>query len=293
MQRVVIMFAAFVAVLAGTAAADEFSPHWHDGKAELDGYRITVERYGENRRGSAVMVFVTEPFRRSTRVKADDPERAPDDVEDVLKLNLVRDFQTGIYDYNTMVSVFSRSSDFSVSKISFSSAEWCGHVYEERVFHADRTTGTLSSYFEGESGEYELRRPINGVVEDNLFILLRGLRGEFLAPGASRRVPYLPSPFVNRLTHTAPAWTSAEIHRLPEPVTLEVPAGTFNTFVYEVRIDDGRTGRFHIEDAYPHRIVSWELAPDVRGDLTGSLRVPYWRLNANGNESYLRELGLE
>lgn len=56
----------------------------------------------------------------------DDPARNPDDAYDVLKLNLVRDFQTGVYDYNTMVSLFVRSESFEPVKVAFASTEWCG-----------------------------------------------------------------------------------------------------------------------------------------------------------------------
>src|SRR5688572_26609928 len=117
-------------VVCGTlrAHADQFDSHWHDGKAELDGYRLTVSRYGQERTGTAVMIFVTEPFSTSKHVKVDNPRANPADTFDALKLNLVRDFQTGIYDYNTMVSVFVRSDTFAPVKVSFSSAEWCGHV---------------------------------------------------------------------------------------------------------------------------------------------------------------------
>ena len=81
----------------GKAPGPSFDTHWHDGKAELDGYRLTIERYGHARQGRAVAIYVTEPFSRSRHVKLDDPSRTPGDVVDVLKLNLVRDFQTGIY----------------------------------------------------------------------------------------------------------------------------------------------------------------------------------------------------
>ena len=69
------------------------------------------------------MIFVTEPFSDSKRVKVDDPRRDPPDTFEVLKLNLVRDFQTGIYDYNTMTSVIVRSDDFEPVKVTFSSDE--------------------------------------------------------------------------------------------------------------------------------------------------------------------------
>ena len=43
-------------------AAPSFEKWWHDGKAELDGYRVTVQRYGQPRSSRAVAIFVTEPF---------------------------------------------------------------------------------------------------------------------------------------------------------------------------------------------------------------------------------------
>jgi len=280
---------ALVCVPAGAA---DFGAHWHDGKAELDGYRLVVSRYHEDRTGTAVMIFVTEPFSESKRVKVDDARANPADTFDALKLNLVRDFQTGIYDYNTMVSVFVRTETMEPVKVSFSSAEWCGHVYSEMVFAPKEIRGTYASYFEGESGPIVLGRPKGGVTEDELFIALRGLRGDFLAAGESRTVPYLPGCFYSRLAHHPPEWTQATIARMKEPQTVTVPAGTFATVLYDVRIADGRTGGFWIEGEYPHRIVKWSLPPDVSGELTGSKRLEYWKLHAEGDESWLKEIGL-
>ena len=62
-------------------------------------------------------------------------------------------------------------------------------------------------------------------------------------------------------------------------------------FRYDVSIGE-RSGRFWIESAWPHRIVRWELAPDVSGELTGSARLEYWRLNGEGDEKYLDQIGL-
>jgi hypothetical protein len=62
--------------------------------------------------------------------------------------------------------------------------------------------------------------------------------------------------------------------------------------VYRVKTADGREGKFFIEDHYPHRIIRWEMLPDVKAELTGSERLQYWSLNRNGNESYLKKLGL-
>jgi hypothetical protein len=177
-------------------------------------------------------------------------------------------------------------------KISFSSAEWCGQVYAELVFRGKQIRGMYASYFEDESGPITLSRPKGGVTEDELFVALRGLRGDFLAAGEQRRVPYLPGVFFSRLSHQALAWTEAIIKRDATRQTVIVPAGTFETMLYDVRIGDGRVGTFYIEAAYPHRIVKWSLPPDVSGELTGSTRLAYWKLNREGDESYLKEIGL-
>ncbi|HEU4365023.1 MAG TPA: hypothetical protein VFT13_06105, partial [Candidatus Krumholzibacteria bacterium] len=241
---------------------------------------------------TAVMIFVTEPFSESKRVKADDAAANPADTFTALKLNLVRDFQTGIYDYNTMVSVFVRAETMEPAKVSFSSAEWCGHVYTEMTFAQKSIRGTVASYFEGESGPISLARPRNGVGEDELFVALRGLRGDFLAAGATRTVPYLPGVLHARLAHKPLEWTQATITRAAASEKVTVPAGTFDAMRYDVKIADGRAGTFFIESAYPHRIVRWSLPPDVSGELTGSARLEYWRLNAQGGESHLKDLGL-
>jgi hypothetical protein len=273
-----------------------FGSYWHDGKAEIDGYRYTLTRYGQPRRGQCVAVYVTEPFSRSKNVKVDDPARNPADTFDVLKLNLVRDFQTGIYDYNTMTSLFVRSADFDPVKVSFTSTEWCGNVYEELRVKPGLVSQRLSSYFEDESGVRTERRPKDGILEEELFVRLRGLGGEYLAPGARRTVPFLPGAFRRRLTHSPLRWEAATIERVAEPRVISVPAGRFRAMVYSVAIANGPRGLFYVESAYPHRIVRWEWSPAAdsndSGELSGSERLQYWKLHNVGDERYLRQLGL-
>jgi hypothetical protein len=132
MTRIASSILLMVMTFTPAVAQPQFDRHWYDGKAELDGYRLVVSRYGENRSGTAVMVFVTEPFSESMRVKMDDADANPGDTFTALKLNLVRDFQTGVYDYNTMVSVFARAETMEPVKVSFSSAEWCGQTVDLR-----------------------------------------------------------------------------------------------------------------------------------------------------------------
>jgi hypothetical protein len=310
----------FALALLGTAPPrpsgdPPFGSYWHDGKAEIDGYRYTLTRYGQPRRGQCVAVYVTEPFSRSKNVKVDDPARNPADTFDVLKLNLVRDFQTGIYDYNTMTSLFVRSADFDPVKVSVSSTEWCGNVYEELRVTPGFISQTLASYFEDESGTREVPRLKGGILEEELFVQLRGLSGDYLAPGGTKVVPFLPSAFKRRLEHQPLRWTDARIERLAAPRTISVPAGRFTAMVYTVSTGNGHEGVFFVESAYPHRIVHWEWKQAARqkvasgpgvvpypnavrsegndaGELTGSERLQYWKLHNVGDERYLGGLGL-
>lgn len=307
-----------VAILAMAAAAPPapvaptFEPHWQDGRAELDGYRYTVTRYGQLRHGTAVMVFVTEPFSEAKHVKVDDPKKNPKDTFEALKLNFIRDFQTGIYDYNTMTSLYVRSRDFSPVKIAFSCDEWCGQVYEEMNFDRSQVADRYASYFEDESATEKLTLQPNGLTEEELLIRLRDLRGPWLKPGERRTVPFLPSAFLRRLTHRRELqWEEATIERAQGVQAVGTPAGTFETTQYLIRVKNGPGAAIWIEQAYPHRVVRWQWSASPRGanpkaahggwspaegldggELTGSARLKYWELHRVGDEKYLAQLGL-
>ena len=292
---------------ASSRAADPgFESHWQDGRAELSAYRYEVTRYGETRSGRATLIYVTEPFSESKRVKVDDPKRNPKDVFEALKINFIREFRTGIYDYHTMTSLFVRSGDMTPVKVTFSSAEWCGHVFEEMIYSKHLLADRYTSYFEGESDLRRLTLREGGIAEEELLVRLRDLRAPWLKPGERRTVPFLPSAFRRRLAHRALAWSTAKIERSGGTESVRVPAGTFAAIRYTIRVEDGREGRYWVEQAYPHRVVRWEWSArgaatgrgfgpgegcDV-GELLGTSRLPYWRLNKNGDESQRRALGI-
>jgi hypothetical protein len=276
MKRVCLLLAAFFGCQQSDAS--DFDSLWHDGKAEVTGYRLVVSRYGQDRTGQAVLVYVTEPFSETKRVKAETAGNNPDTFQ-ALKLNVIRDFQTGIYPYKTMHSLFVRADSFAPVKATFSSTEWCGHVFEELIINPGSITGQYHTYFEDESGPINVNRPSGGMLEEELFIALRGLRGEFLKDGESKKVPLLPSAMHRRFGHKPVAWTSATINR--------------KGHTYTVNMDDGRSGKFVVEAAYPHRIKQWELWPDVKAEMTGSIRTAYWQHNHNGAERLLKEIGIQ
>ena len=287
------LYLLLVSLVAPTDAQD-FWPHWGDGKAELNGYALKQPRYGALRDGRAVLVFVTEDFSDSLRVKADPGRHPASDVYPVLKLNAVRDFQTGIYDYNVMTSTFLRvAPGWPVAKVSFSSQEWCGHVWHQIAPRGGKLTGLFHSYFDGEAdGVDDLPLPNDGALEDALPILLRGWNGVYLKAGESRTVPFLPSLLWARLNHRPLAWTTATIARAASVRSVTVPGGRFDVTAYTVETADGRRLGFDIEAAAPYRLVR-QTGPDGEElALRGSTRLPYWQLNAPGGERHLKDLGL-
>jgi hypothetical protein len=282
------------ALAAAPASAQDFWSHWGDGRAELNGYSLVQPRYGAPRTGTAVYVFVTEDFSDTLRVKADPGKHPAADVYPVMKLNGVRHFQTGIYDYNVMTSTFLRvARGWPVAKVSFSSQEWCGHVWHQLVPRAGRLDGLFHSYFDGEAdGTDALEMPADGILEDALPILVRGWNGALLAPGQSRTVPFLPSLLSTRLLHRSLAWTRATITRSASTTRVEVPAGVFQVSVYDVAVENGRKLSFAVETAPPFRLVRQTGADGEELRLRGSKRLSYWQLNKPGDEKYLRDLGL-
>ena len=298
MQRALLLYAAMCAATASTAYADDFWTFWGDGKAELDGYALTQPRYGQLREGTAVAIFVTEDFSDALRVKADPGKHPPSDIVHVVKLNLVRDFQTGIYDYNTMTSTFLRT-EFGASefwplvKTSFSSQEWCGHVYMQWLARGGKLAGTSHSYFDGEADAApELELPAGGVLEDALPVLVRGLRGDWLAPGASKKVPFLRSQMRTRLLHVPAKWGEATVSRAAASATVKTALGALRAYTYTVAETGGDTSTFTVEEAYPHRLLAWQSSSGEAAHILGSARLEYWKMHNNGDENALKLLGL-
>ena len=274
------------------------------GRAELAGYQLRQPRYGQVRDGTAVLIFVTEDFSDTLRVKADPGKHEARDVYPVLKLNAIRKFQTGIYDYSVMTSVFARVDSpgrpFVPQKISFSSQEWCGHVYHQLLPRGGKLRSHSHSYFDGEAdAELELDAPADGVTEDELPIVLRSYAGkpDLVGAGASRSAPFLPSLLRTRLLHQRLAWGRATLAAAPAPETVTVPAGRFAVRTYTIEITaaaegGARRGTYQIEAAAPHRLIAWRWSDGEEGRLVGSERVSYWQKNAPGGEKLLAPLGL-
>lgn len=282
----------------------EFWQQWGDGQAEIAGYDLTFTRYGQKRQGTAITIFVTETFSNSKRVKADYGRHPKSDTYPVMKLNLIQDFPTGVYDYNMMTSTFVGLSGVNkrgaglATKVSFSSQEWCGHVYHQMLFDKDAVRYQSHSYFDGEadaSGKHKY--PDNGIAEDALFHWARGFAAPALKSGETKTISSLRSLEVARLFHTSVDWEKIILSRSAKTEKLKVPAGEFDVETFQAVIGDTiakqRTWTFKVEKAAPHRIVQWSNSLGHKASLLASKRMKYWELNRNGGEKMLEKIGLK
>lgn len=274
----------------------DFWKIWGDGQAEVAAYDLTEPHYKAPRRGTVVSIFVSETFSNSARVKSDPGKHPPADEFPVLKLNLVKDFQTGIYDYNDMTSVFvaakpvnSRGIGYP-AKVSFSSQEWCGHVYHQLLFDASAVRSMRHSYFDGEGDQQtQLDYPAGGVSADSLLHWARGMAEPSLKPGESKDVDLLASLQSNRDKHVAIGWSKAKLSRSSGVQKVTVPAGTFEVEVFEATAG-GEKRTYFVEKAAPRRIVKWEYSNGEKAEMLRSVRLKYWELNKPGGEAELKKL---
>jgi hypothetical protein len=291
------LLALCLALLAGPApAADDFWSTWGDGRAELNGYELVQPRYGHLRKGYAVLIFVTEDHSEKEKVKIEgdstrvpEPERFP-----VLKLNAVRHFQTGIYPYHVLTSVFARVKNrLAPSKISLSVQEWCGQVWHQLVVDRGRAVETLHSYFGGEADQTRLLRPPEGAIyEDQVPLLIRELQGEWLAPGETRRLTAAPALLTLRLEHKPLAWKEMTVTKAAAVKPLKTVLGSTLARRWTVLAPLGATYDYWTEAAWPHRILKWTSDRGESATLTGTTRLPYWKLHDPGDERYLKEIGI-
>lgn len=276
-----------------------FWSHWGDGQAEISTYDLTYPRYGSPRSGVAVAIFVTEPFSHEARVKADPGKHDPSDVFPVMKLNLVQDFQTGIYDYNEQTSSFLALASLPqqpgghLTKVSFSSQEWCGHSWAQWLRRPDGLHYTGHSYFDGEADRAAiLPAPAAGITEEQLWFWARGMAEPRLEPGGEVTLPFRHSLQQERHSHREAAWSKARFTRGATQSRVTVPAGTFGAETWRVEEQDGTSFAFTVEAAAPHRILEWRASDGERGVLVASDRLKYWQMNKPGGEAALTRLGL-
>ncbi|MBW8887764.1 MAG: hypothetical protein JF616_08405 [Fibrobacteres bacterium] len=285
-----------------TGPSAGFLRYWKSGLAEIASYTVDVERYGEMRKGQAVLVYVYEEMDARTRIKAES-DRIPRELRvPVLKLNHVLKFNTGIYDYSILTSVFAGLSGPGVNrflqprKVSFTSQEWCGNVFHQLIPGPRGLRSEIHSYFEAEGDSIAtLAYPPGGdsalYYEDEMPILVRELDGPVQANGTSRKIHLVPGLWERRKRHVPLAIAEAVLAKSgPEPFLAQGETVPAMRWTLEAQ---GVTTTWHVEEASPHTLLGWENSRGEKGVLIASLRDTYWEHNHNANAGLRKRLGLD
>ena len=256
-------------IRAAAELSEEFKTYWYGGKAELTSYMLEQARYGEIRKGQAVLIYVTEDFNPVKQVKAEfsDPENVS-----VLKLNATKNFNTGIYPYSIMQSTFYPvDNNQHALKVSSSIQEWCGQVYAQ-INNRDEFEVMSHSYFEMEADQdFSLDK---STLENELWTQLR-IDPQSLPQG---EIELIPSLEFLRLKHK-------DIKAYPATATLAKDKYTIN---YK-DLDRAITIYFNAE--FPYGIEGWEeefrsgsQMLTTRATKLKRINTSYWKQNSNADE---------
>ncbi len=270
-----------------SAISDDFRNYWYAGKAEVNSYTIRQSRYGEERNGKAMMIFVTEDLSINKQVKLDDPDKAGTDKASVLKLNMTKNFVTGIYPYSMMLSTFTPIDNNHIPhtlKVTMTIQEWCGQVFSQVNLKHKNYVITGHSYFEKE-GDENLNLKV-AWLEDELWNRIR-LDPQSLPIGEVEMIPGL---FFSRLNHIG---LNIEKTNCSKEETSDLVVYTITYPLHQ------RSIAIEFEKAFPHSIKGWTETQEQNGKtytttatLDKQLITDYWTKNKN-EFLYLRDsLGL-
>lgn len=255
---------------AALVLPEGFNQYWYAGTAELTTYEVVQERYGELREAEQVNIFVTEDLSKSKQVKLDDPATAGTDRVPVLKLNSVRRFHTGIYDYSIMQSVFTPVSGQPTLKTTTSVQDWCGQVFMQTNLDSDHYRIRSFSYFENE-GDQDQKIPIV-LLEDELWSRLR-LNPTMIPTG---KLQVIPAAVYTRLRHKPGTALNAEI---------SLEKGEKESVLTLKYTEIARSLSIRFGTAFPYRIQGWEEIVEGKLASKGALKSvrnsAYWSEHDN------------
>ena len=263
-----------------------FNRYWYRSKAEVSRYELVQARYGELRKGDAIMVFVTEDFLLKEHVKYEgigDGARTS-----VLKLNWIERFNTGIYDYSLMTSVFSPVDGTPALKHTLSVQDWCGQAWAQTDRRENGYAVEQRSYFQQE-GDATVK--VGDVwLEDAVWNQLR------IDPKKAPvgRLRMLPSQRYLRLIHKPIQAVDVNVSMTANGDTSHYSI-EFPTLKREVVIRFGTTSPYTIYGWSETRMDGWGSQAKVlttEAHLTHQVMEPYWEQHDNRHDSLRDLLGL-
>ena len=269
-------------IVAKTKLSEEFKDYWYNGEAEITSYKLEQARYGEIKEGTSVLIFVTEDFLSDEQVKANnyDASNIP-----VLKLNMTKKFNTGIYPYSIMQSTFFPvANNQHALKISASVQEWCGHVYTQ-LNNRDDFEVVSHSYFQGEADNaFKLDK---NWTENELWVKLR-IDPKRLPVGKINVIPSIESA---RLNH--------------DELKAYNAMATLNKNSYTISYEElSRTLQINFNPNFPYDILGWKETTTKGEGLSAktlttkatklaTLKTDYWNKKSNADLSLRKDLKLQ
>ena len=269
--------------------------YWSQGKAEVNVYEVSQNRYKENHSGQLVSVFVTEDFLTDKQVKNE--RYINENSTWILKNIQLKKFTTGVYDYSLFNSVFTpiNRNKFPKSlKVSASSQEWCGTMYTQfnLILGTDYKV-EHRSYFESEGDR--VTRIKKSYLEDEVFTVLR-MNPLLLPVGTVQLIP--PANYI-QLKHLRIQSYKAMTSLIPNDKK-EISGS--NLMQYKIVYPElNRSIHIVFENKAPYKIMGWfEKFPssfDGKPRTTSIIlktqkMLPYWRQNSLKDKYLREELGL-
>lgn len=272
--------------------------YWYQGAGEVNTFELQQNRYRDIHPGHAVLVFVSEDFLTDSQVKNDNYSNP--NSTNILKLNRIDRFTTGIYDYSLMSSVFTpvKTGDIAHTlKVTNSSQDWCGQTFSQMNYSKEKGAYNfqLRSYFENEGDQNE---SVSGAfLEDELMNRIR-MGYEFLPQGEYHVIP---SMSFLRLRHKAVGNYKAVLKVSDyqgDKVKTEKQAK-----VYTINYPSlDRTLQIIFQTQAPHLIEGWiDTYPSAfdgqkRSTIAqrkNTVLEPYWSLNSASQTNLRAEIGIK
>ena len=276
---------------------NDFHSYWYNHGAEITRFELEQSRYGEIHPGHAILIFVTEPFLPDIHVKSDYESSRKKSIP-VLKLNLIKRFSTGVYDYSMMKSVFTpipteNQQYVKTLKVSTTRQDWCGHVYLQYNFDGDHYKIKQYSYFEKE-GDKTLTVP-SVYLEDEIWTRIR-IDPETLPLG---EIKMISGSFFTTLRKIEPGVEDA-FAKLINMQEVDMGDVSLYTVTYPSL---QRTISISFNRNFPYDILSWsETYPSGFGEnakvlttnarRTHAVMTDYWNKHSLENLNLREELGL-
>lgn len=271
------------------------TPYWKQGKAEVNVYELSQNRYNNLHPGTLVSVFVTEDFLTEKQVKNEYYKNSKSTW--TFKNIQIRKFTTGIYDYSLFSSVFTpiaRKNYPNSLKVTATSQEWCGTIFTQLNFLENEFKYQQRSYFEKE-GDIDSKIE-KAVLEDELYTLLR-MNPEFLPKGDFKIIPALNFMQLKHLKNNSYNANGT----LKEYTDLEFTGD--NLSEYHIEIPSlKRKLRIVFENKVPYKIIGWldsfpsafdKKLRTTKVKLKKQIITAYWGQNSLSDSSLRKELDLD